>query len=625
MKYNLLNIIQTPQDVKAMSLEQLLELSKEIRHFLIENVTKTGGHLAPNLGVVELTIALHYVFDSPKDSFIWDVGHQAYVHKLLTGRMDLFPSLRKKNGLSGYPCPYESSHDIVHAGHSSTSVSIGTGIATAKKAVQDDSATVAVIGDGAFTSGMVYEALNDIAWRNVPLVIVLNDNKMSISENVGGISKHLNTLRSHQTYLTAKKEIHLLLSKSSIGKFFSKFLVSSKSYIKKMFFPHYYQYQNIFENLGIPYIGPFEGHDLKQLITLFTQIKKQSHPVIIHIMTEKGYGHPASQDNPVNFHGISGTDDSIPLVKTNGKSWSKAFGNAVCRLAQDNQDVFVLTAAMREGTGLAQFAEKFPQRFIDVGIAEQHAVSCAVGLAIQGKKPIVAIYSTFLQRAYDQILHDAAIGSYSIIFCLDRSGFVPNDGKTHQGVFDISYLRSIPGLVLMSPINEKELNLMLDFCLTLSVPTAIRYPKDFCPDLDLPISPIVIGEGVELCSGTDGVIVIIGSLVEYAFSAVELLAQHGRSYGVYHLRFCKPIADSVLEYLQGKKQIIILEEGIQNGGIGQFLRSTLLERNSDLDIILKNCGDQFPDLDSRNGLLEEFGFDPESIVKTIIERKIPNE
>ncbi|MGL4676746.1 MAG: 1-deoxy-D-xylulose-5-phosphate synthase [Brevinema sp.] len=611
-KYLLLDHINTPADLKKHSITQLEPLAQEIRHFLIDHISKTGGHLAPNLGTVELSLALHYVFNSPEDCFIWDVGHQCYTHKILTGRKNLFPSLRKKNGLSGYPSPSESVHDIVHAGHSSTSLSLGVGIATAKKLSAENSKVIAIIGDGSFTNGMVYEALNDASWRQIPLLIILNDNTLSISENVGGIAKHFNTLRTNHLYLSLKKEISQGLLHSKIGKIIFQVLFACKSLFKKLIFKK----PNFFENLGIKYFGPFDGHNTKQLISLFKGIDHIQEPILVHILTEKGRGHQASQENPINFHGISGNDDSISLSPKKGKSWSSIFGDSVCRVASQNQDIVVLTAAMREGTGLSLYAQQYPERFIDVGIAEQHAVTCAAGLALKGKKPIVAIYSTFLQRAYDQIIHDVAIAEYPVIFCLDRAGLVPGDGKTHQGIFDIAYLRTIPNMIIMSPINEAEFNLMLDTALIWDKPTTIRYPKDIAPHWGTAIPNLILGQGVILSEGLDGVIVIFGALLTEALETKQVLQKSGKDFAIYHLRFAKPIHDTVIEYLKNKTHIIIIEEGIATGGIGEYLSSRLPNQHLDL----YNTGDRFPDTDTRESLLKDFGFNPTKIAQNALRK-----
>ncbi|MGL5955285.1 MAG: 1-deoxy-D-xylulose-5-phosphate synthase, partial [Brevinema sp.] len=485
----------------------------------------------------------------------------------------------------------------------STSLSLGVGVATAKKLTEEKGKVITIIGDGSFTGGMVYEALNDASWRKIPLLIILNDNTLSISENVGGIAKHFNTLRTNHLYLSLKKELAQGLLHSKIGKAIFQILFTFKSIVKKIIFKK----PNFFENLGIKYLGPFDGHNTEQLISLFKGINNIQEPVLIHILTEKGCGHQASQENPINFHGISGNDDSIPVHPKKGKSWSSVFGDSVCRLASQNEDIIVLTAAMREGTGLVSYANQYPNRFIDVGIAEQHAVTCAAGLALKGKKPIVAIYSTFLQRAYDQLIHDIAIAESPVIFCLDRSGLVPGDGKTHQGVFDIAYLRTIPKMIVMSPINESEFNLMLETALIWNQPVAIRYPKDIAPEWNNPIPPLVLGEGIVLSEGQDGVIVIFGSLLTEALEIQALLQNAGKNFALYHIRFAKPIHNSVIEYLQNYDHIVIMEEGIAS--IGEYLAMMLPNKQVDL----YNIGDRFPNTDTRESLLKDFGFDPEEI------------
>ncbi|MGL4394098.1 MAG: 1-deoxy-D-xylulose-5-phosphate synthase [Brevinema sp.] len=608
MNYTVLNTIDSPDDLKKIPVSQLSVLAEEIRHFLIENVTVTGGHLAPNLGVVELTIALHYVFDSPMDAFIWDVGHQAYVHKILTGRKDQFPTLRQKGGLAGFPNPKESKHDIIHVGHSSTSVSIAAGIATSKKLNGDPSSTIAIIGDGSFTSGMVYEALNDASWRNLPIIVILNDNKMSISENVGGIANHLNTLRTNKKYLHLKKNVNTFLKGSAIGRVLAGQIYHFKSVLKNRL----YHQENLFENLGVSYQGPFDGHNIEQLIALFEDVKSQNSPLLLHILTKKGQGHDASLCNPINFHGIAGSTQST----AQGKSWSKVFGDAMISLAQKDDRVVVLTAAMREGTGLVEYSQKFPERFIDVGIAEQHAVTCAAGMALCGKKPIVAIYSTFLQRSYDQLIHDVAIGNAPVIFCLDRAGLVPADGMTHQGIFDLAYLRTIPNMTVMAPLTEQEFNMMMEFAMELHSPVAIRYPKECAPQIDLTLPSMELGQGVELESGNDGVIVILGSLYDQAQKARTILqTQKQQNYALYHLRFAKPISPKTLQYLSSKKNVVIVEEGVRS--LGDYLYTELMNIDPSMNIILKNIGDQFPDVDTRDGLIQDMGFSPENLIKEL--------
>jgi len=411
-------------------------------------------------------------------------------------------------------------------------------------------------------------------------------------------------------YLSLKREVSGVLSHNVLGRWTHELLFAMKSFIKKRFFSR----QNIFENLGVRYLGPFDGHNLSQLITLFEEVKNHKTTLLLHVLTQKGRGFEDALKDPINYHGISAKDDSISLNPKKGKSWSNVFGDAVCALAEKDEDIFVLTAAMREGTGLINYSKKFGDRFIDVGIAEQHAVTCATGLAIQGKKPIVAIYSTFLQRAFDQVLHDVAIAEYPVIFCLDRSGLVPGDGKTHQGVFDIAYLRIIPNMIIMSPLTELELQLMLKQALIWKKPVVIRYPKDIAPTWDQTPEDLVLGQGIELVEGEDGVIVIFGSLLEEALMTQTLLKNHHKNYAIYHLRFAKPIDDTVIAYLNTKKNVVLLEEGITTGGIGEYLQNKI-DKNTSL--LIKNIGDQFPSTDTREGLLLDFGFEAKNLVQEI--------
>ncbi|MGA2143127.1 MAG: 1-deoxy-D-xylulose-5-phosphate synthase, partial [Brevinematales bacterium] len=445
----MLESVNYPEDLKKIKPADLSLLAGEIREFLIETVTKTGGHLSPNLGVVELTIALHYVFNAPIDDIIWDVGHQSYVHKILTGRKSCFGTLRMKNGLKGYPCPGESPFDPVHTGHSSTSLSIAAGIARAKIMSGDKSNTIAVIGDGSFTGGMAYEAINTISHDNLPVIIILNNNGMSISHNVGGITKYFKKLQISRPYLKFKRNLESIMLKRVplIGRPLVGMLYKIKERIKSIVVR-----KNFFEDMGISYCGPIDGHNIKKLIETFEEIKNINKSIIIHVVTTKGKGYKPSEDNPGHYHGITGIaingDTSIPIEKEED-SYSKVFGKTLVRLAHDDPEIFAITAAMKTGTGLKEFADLYPGRFTDVGIAEQHAVDYAVGLSLKGKKPVVAIYSTFLQRGFDQLVHDAGISKARVLFCLDRAGLVPGDGETHQGIFDISYLRMIPDFTIM--------------------------------------------------------------------------------------------------------------------------------------------------------------------------------
>ncbi len=615
----MLEKINYPEDLKKLNLKDLNLLAEDIREFLIDKVTKTGGHLSPNLGIVELTIALHYCFDGLKDSIIWDVGHQAYVHKILTGRKDRFDSLRQANGLSGYPNPLESDYDVFHAGHSSTSISLATGLAKAKVLAGDDSYTIAVIGDGAFTGGLVYEAINTIAHENLPVIIILNDNGMSISQNVGGISKYLYKLQEIKSYLHLKWAFERILRKklSKFGDGLVKFLYRIKESVKMLSIK-----RNFFEDLGIAYVGPMDGHNIKVLINTFEEVKQTKKPILIHVITKKGKGYTPSEENPGKYHGISGValngDSSIPL-KAEGPSYSEIFGKKLIELAKKDDKIFAITAAMKSGTGLTEFANLFPERFSDVGITEDHAVLYACGLQKKGFKPVVAIYSTFLQRAYDELIHDVGIGKYKILFCIDRGGLVLDDGETHQGIFDISYLRGIPNFKVLLPATKTELEMMMEFALkNLNGPIAIRYPKDVAIDLAEynPLDyPIEIGKGVMVKEGKDLIIISTGALLKEALKASELLK--GKiDVGVYNLRFAKPLEDKILS-LFDKKPILIIEEGIENGGIASYLENRLLSLNPSRKVEKITLKDEFPPIGKREDLLNLYSLTGEKIKSKI--------
>lgn len=604
----MLESINFPSDIKSLTISELTLLSEEIRKFLIDKVTKTGGHLSPNLGVVELTIALHYVFDAERDDFIWDVGHQSYVHKILTGRKDRFDRLRKKDGLSGYPDPDESKYDVFHAGHSSTSISLASGLAKAKLLYGDESFTIAIIGDGAFTGGLVYEAINTITHEKLPVIIVLNDNGMSISKNVGGIARYLYKLQSSRTYLHFKWELENTLRKnfSKVGEFLVKLLYRFKESIKMLSIG-----RNFFEDMGLTYVGPVDGHNLKSLVTTFQEIKNVKKPLLLHVVTKKGKGFLPSEENPTEFHGISAIsvngDLSIHL-NSDLPSYSQVFGKKLCELAQKDEKIFAITAAMKSGTGLTDFAEKFPDRFIDVGIAEDHGVLFACGLQKKGIKPVVAIYSTFLQRGYDELLHDVGIGKYKILFCLDRAGLVPEDGETHQGVFDIAYLRTIPGFTILLPSCKSEFEQMLEWAVNnLDGPIAIRYPKSHAIDYKLyfPLDfPIEKGRGVWVKKGKDFTLISTGVLLGEALNAVNFLG--GVDIGVYNLRFAKPINEEILFSFPSDKPILIIEEGIEYGGVASFLQRELLLINPQRKVEIIAIPDEFPPIGSREELLERY-------------------
>ena len=621
----MLEKINNPDDIKKMNLEEMKNLSEEIRGFLIDNVTKTGGHLSPNLGVVELTIALHYIFDCPKTDIIWDVGHQSYIHKILTGRKECFGTLRMRGGLSGYPSPGESCFDLIHAGHSTTSLSIASGIAKAKLLRNDITDTIAVIGDGAFTGGMAYEALNSISHNNLPVIIVLNDNGMSISKNVGGISKYLKNLQISHSYLRFKRRLESVMKTNVpvIGKFLVKLLYGIKEAFKSFLIR-----RNFFEDMGISYYGPIDGHDLKKLTETFREIKGINKPIIIHIITTKGKGYKPSEENPGKYHGIAGIalngDESIP-IEGEERSYSNLFGNELIRIAGKDSKVIAITASMKNGTGLKKFAEEFPDRFCDVGIAEEHAVDYALGLSLKGYKPVVAIYSTFLQRGFDQLVHDVGISRGKVLFCLDRSGLVPGDGETHQGIFDISYLRMIPNFTIMLPSCREEFIMMLNNSLeNINSPLCIRYPKDIALDYkeySPEQFPLKRGEGVVVCEGGDFILVSTGTLLEEAIAVKNELKSENIKLEVYNLRYAKPISDFITDYLsRDSRPVLIIEEGVYNGGVSEFLINEILKINKKKIIDCITIPDEFPTIGTRRELLDYYCLTAGKIRNKILEQ-----
>lgn len=618
-----LDEIASPKDIRGLSEKELKTLAVEIREFLIKSIAVTGGHLSSNLGVVELTLALHRIFETPQDHILWDVGHQSYVHKLLTGRKKDFPTLRQKGGLSGYPNPQESPYDVIHSGHSSTSVSIAAGLARAKRLLGDDSATVAVIGDGSFTAGVVYEALNTISHEKLPVIIVLNDNGMSISKNVGGISNYLKKIRTSPSYIHVKKETGNLIGKIPlVGHFLKNTLYGTKETIKEVLVPG-----KLFKDIGIEYLGPVDGHNIQKLEAIFSDIKKTRGPVMLHVITQKGKGYQPSEEDPSSFHGVSSAPiekKDNTLLSRKGKRFSNVLGETLCDIAKTDTKVFAITAAMTDGTGLSDFAKRFPDRFSDVGIAEQHAVTYALGLALKGLKPVVCIYSTFLQRAYDQLVHDIGIAKKGVLFCLDRAGLVPDDGETHQGIFDIAYLRTIPNFQILLPSCETEMKMMVNYALeNLNGPIAIRYPKDIAenhPDYDASCYPIVKGEAVEVCDGTDILIITCGTLLNTALEARKHLQKEEISLKILNLRFAKPINKSVIDKIANiNLPILILEEGIENGGIGQAISAELSKRFFTPEIKTLNIPDVYPQTDTREGLLQNYGLTLLEILDTILQ------
>lgn len=565
---NLLDDIQQVNDIKKISPEDYAALAEEIRAFIINSVSVTGGHLASNLGVVELTMALHLCLDLPKDKLIWDVGHQAYTHKILTGRKDDFGGLRTFGGLSGFPKQKESDCDAFDTGHSSTSISAALGYAKARDLAGEDYKVVAVIGDGSMTGGMAYEAMNNAGRLDSNLIIVLNDNKMSISENVGGFSKHLNDLRMRQSYTNFKDDLETALKRiPHIGDSVAKSVKRSKDSIKQLLMSG-----GLFETLGLDYLGPIDGHDMDQLIRGIMVVKRSRRPIVLHVITQKGRGYAPAEHHPSDFHGVGKFD--VPtgdISSQSGQSYTDVFAMSLNRLAKNDEKIVAITAAMPDGTGLSKFAKKYPKRFFDVGIAEGHAVTFAAGLAAGGMKPYVAVYSSFLQRGFDQIIHDVCIQKLPVVFCIDRAGLVGADGETHQGILDLSYLNMMPNMTICAPKNKYEFYDMLKFSQSFDGPIAIRYPRGQAYDGLKAYRPaIALGQGEVLAEGKEIAILAVGSMVRTAMEVRDILAQDGLDITVVNARFVKPLDKALLMKLKDTHRMIVtMEENMLNGGFGQ--------------------------------------------------------
>jgi len=617
---DILNNISTPEDLKRLSPLELQKLTREIRKFLIENVSKTGGHLASNLGVVELTIALHKVFESPKDKIIWDVGHQAYVHKLLTGRREQFSTLRKYKGLSGFPKRLESNHDIFETGHSSTSISAGLGIAMGRDLKGEKYHVISVIGDGALTGGMAFEALNHAGHSKTDLIVVLNDNEMSISENVGGLSKYLNRLRSDPTYFKVKDDVEALLSKiPAIGKSVVRTAQRTKDTIKYFFVPGI-----IFEELGFTYLGPVNGHNINELTDVFNRAKKIKGPVLIHTITKKGKGYKFAEWYPDKFHGVGPFDVDTGEIINNKvrKSYSNIFGEKLIDLADRNPNIVAITAAMPSGTGLSEFAQKHPDKIFDVGIAEQHGVTFAAGLAAAGLRPVFAVYSTFLQRGFDQVIHDVCLQNLPVIFGIDRAGLVGEDGETHHGIFDLSYLMPIPNLTIMAPKDGRELEEMLVFAFNHNGPVAIRYPRGESEDMILAQCrnktrinmTEIMKEGSELC------IIALGKMVKTALELWDLLQKEGVSASVLNARIVKPLdEETIISQINKAKYVITLEDNVIISGFGSRIVDLIKDKGiTNKRIKTYGFPDKFIEHGNTSELFKVYGLDAQSLFKDVM-------
>lgn len=564
----ILENIYTPTDLKNLDYKELYTLSDEIREYIIDVVSKNGGHLASNLGTVELTIALHRVFNSPEDKIIWDVGHQCYTHKILTGRKESFKSIRTYKGISGFPKRSESEHDIFETGHSSTSISAALGLAKARDLEGEDYSVVAVIGDGSLGAGMAYEALNNAAGLNTNIIVILNDNKMSISKNVGSLSDYLGRLRTGKWYFKIKREMEYLLNKIPvIGKPIYRAAFKIRDMLKYLVVKGI-----VFEQLGFKYLGPIDGHNIESLERIIKNARLyKNHPVIIHVVTKKGNGYNIAEKKPDKYHGIGPFFVETGEVKSNGngKSYSTVFGEKIVELAKKDEKILAVTAAMPDGTELKDFAEKYADRFFDVGIAEQHATTFCSGLAAGGYKPVFAVYSTFLQRAYDQLLHDVCLQNLPVVFAVDRAGIVGSDGETHQGIFDISFLRSMPNICIMSPKSGIELENMLELAFTMNMPTAIRYPRGEAAKFDIEEKPVVYGKGELLTEGKDAVIIAEGSMVKAAMEIYQSLMESNIELTVANIRFIKPLDKELLDYLYNLNiPIYTMEDNVLYGGLG---------------------------------------------------------
>lgn len=615
----LLETIEKENDIKKIPLEQMPVLAQEIRDFLLESLSKTGGHLASNLGAVELTMALHYVFSLPKDKIIWDVGHQSYTHKILTGRKDGFKNLRQYGGLSGFPKREESPCDAYDTGHSSTSISAGVGYVCASKVSGEEYHVVSVIGDGALTGGMAYEALNNAASLNKNFVIVLNDNKMSISENVGGISSYLSNLRTAESYTDLKSEVKKTLNKvPGIGPVMVQRIHKTKDSIKQLMIPGMF-----FEDMGIKYLGPVNGHDCGRMIQVFQEAKKVNGPVLVHVQTEKGRGYEPARKHPARFHGTSAfnLEHGIPL-KTGGKAnYTDIFSTVMLKLADRVPNLVALTAAMPDGTGLKRFRNRFPQRFFDVGIAEEHAVTCAAGMALGGMIPVVAIYSSFLQRAVDQIIEDVCLQNLHVIFAIDRAGLVGSDGETHQGCFDLSYLSMIPNMTVLAPKNKWELSDMLKFAVRYQGPIAIRYPRGEAYDgLEEYREPMVYGKSELIFEGEETVLLSVGSMVETAVEVREKLKADKINATLVNARFIKPLDTKILDRLALKhKKIVTMEENVKNGGFGMAVSEYMQEYHPEVKVQIIALPDAFITHGNPKLLKAKAGIDADSIYGAIKE------
>lgn len=618
---NILNNITNPKDLKKLNYEDKKELAEEIRSYIIDVVSKNGGHLASNLGVVELTIALHSIFDTPKDKIIWDVGHQTYVHKILTGRKNQMKTLRRLDGISGFPKTTESEYDCFNTGHSSTSISAALGMARARDILNENYKVIAVIGDGALTGGMAEEALNDAGASKSNIIVVLNDNEMSISKNVGGISLLLGKMRTKNVYTKANEKVRVRMGNiPKVGNKIVKLTSRIKNSIKQIFISKMY-----FEDIGYTYLGPVDGNDIEAVEEILEQSKKCKGPVLVHVVTKKGKGYKPAEKNPSKFHGTAPFDKKTgEVLKAKSKDYSKVFGEKLVEIAKNDNRIVAITAAMSDGTGLSEFKKKYPKRFFDVGIAEQHAIGMAAGMAKSGLIPVVPIYSSFYQRAYDQVIHDVCMQNLHVIMCADRAGIVGNDGETHQGLLDMASFSIVPNMTIMAPKDFKEFEQMINFAVNFNGPILIRYPRGGEGKVKFKCNEkIVLGESELLKEGSDVTIIAIGKMVEKAVEVADEFSKIGVDAEIINARFLKPFDENkIIESIEKTKNVITIEDGFIKGGLATTVNE-LIAKNGIIDVNIKNCGydDEFVKQGSVQELEQINGLDCNSIVASWVKNE----
>jgi len=625
----LLNKLKLPDKLRELSGKQLEQVADEVREKIIEVTSKNGGHVAPSLGVVELSVALHATFESPKDKIIWDVGHQAYAHKILTGRLEKFDTLRTLGGISGFPKPSESPHDAFAVGHASTSISAGLGMVKARDLKKENYLVVAVIGDGSLSGGLAFEGVNNVAGLKTNFIVILNDNEMSISKNVGAWSNYLTKVATSDLYVDLRNRIEKITKKiPRVG--VSLFEAAKKLKDRTKHIVLSFKVDVIFEELGFKYFGPIDGHNIPLIMSTLHHAKEVEGPVLVHVITKKGKGFKPAEKNPSRFHGIGSFDVKTGESRAGeAQTYTSVFGKTLAKLAEQNQKIVGITAAMLDGTGMEQFAEKFPKRFFDVGIAEEHAVTFAAGMAISGFKPVVAIYSTFLQRAYDQMVHDVCMQNLPVTFCLDRAGLVGEDGPTHHGILDLAYLRSIPNMVLMAPKDENELQHMLCTAMHYAGPIAIRYPRGSGPGIELEEkfreieigkSEIVFKSEILNPKSERCIIISIGSMVYPSVEAAKLLAKEGISATVINARFVKPLdKDLILNSVRDASKVVTVEEGVLEGGFGSAVLELLSSEGINIPVHCIGLPSRFIEQGTRSELLERYGLTQNEIYRKIME------